>query len=125
MSDDQNNPNAMHELKTSEPTESVVRSMPWLGSTVGEEESWAILADGKIMDIGSFADGCVEAVANRIGMGLQKTRDFMEQNGWLLVRIQTTHKIVAVLQTQNAKVLPNGESSDSESEARRGKDVTD
>ena len=30
MSDDQNNPNAMHELKTSEPTESVVRSMPWL-----------------------------------------------------------------------------------------------
>ena len=30
MSDDQNNPNAMHELKTPEPTESVVRSMPLL-----------------------------------------------------------------------------------------------
>jgi hypothetical protein len=30
MSDDQNNQNAMHELKTSEPTESVVRSMPLL-----------------------------------------------------------------------------------------------
>lgn len=30
MSDDQNNQNAMHELKTPEPTESVVRSMPLL-----------------------------------------------------------------------------------------------
>lgn len=82
-----------------------------LGSTVGEDEMWAILAYGKIMDAGAFADGCIEAVADRIGMNMQKTRDFMEQNGWLLVRIQTTHKIVAVLQTQNAKVLPNTPSS--------------
>lgn len=34
MSDDQNNPNAMHEFKTHEPTGSVVRSMPWLGGTI-------------------------------------------------------------------------------------------
>ena len=78
-----------------------------LGSTVDDGESWAILADGKIMDICPSAEESINQLAKRIGNGAAATRRFMEQNGWLLVRIQTTHKIVAVLKTLNAKVLPN------------------
>lgn len=84
-----------------------VRSSAVLGSTVYSGEMWALLTDDGIQNIHPTADRVIAELSGNIGRTEEWTRAFMEQNGWLLVRVQTSHKIVAVLKTMNEKALPN------------------
>ena len=84
-----------------------VRSSAVLGSVVDSGEMWALLTDSGIQDLSATADRVIAELGGRIGRDDKWTRAFMEQNGWLLVRVQTSHKIVAVLKTLNEKPLPN------------------
>jgi hypothetical protein len=81
-----------------------------LGSTVNAGEMWALLTDTSVQDLCPTADGVIAELGARLHKDDEWTRRFMEQNGWLLVRVQTTHKIVAVLKTLNERVSPRPES---------------
>ena len=69
-----------------------------LGHIVKEDEKWALLAGANIFDASESADWPIDQLAKRINRTRQQTVAFMHQNGWHLVRVKTTHKIVATTQ---------------------------
>ena len=97
-------------------SEPQVRSSAWLGRIVEAGETWAILADGEIMDVCPSAETAVAWLAGRIGKDDAGTRRFMELNGWKLVRVQTSYKVMAVLETQY-QMRPNTKLTHGGSEA--------
>jgi len=117
------NPNATISPVTTLPSDPQVRSSAWLGRIIEAGETWAILADGEIMDVCPSAETAVAWLAGRIGMDDAGTRRFMELNGWKLVRVQTSYKVMAVLETQY-QMRPNNQAHRSAQTAdgeRKGK----
>lgn len=109
MSDDQNNPNAMHELKTPEPTESVVRSMPWLertGSQCDEDEK---LIRQCIQTIVQENKASVSLLQRRHRLGYSRAARIMDE----LERRNVVGPATAISGTVERKIMIQVRSNDS------------
>jgi hypothetical protein len=72
-----------------------------LGRKIDDGEHWAILTDAGVVDVNIEAERSVNSLAGRIGRDRAGTLEFMQRNKWPLVRIKTTHEIIAVCVEMN------------------------
>ena len=88
----------------------------WLGKTIESGEQWALLVDGKIQDVFCTADRVIAELSGCIGSDEKRTREFMRENGWLLVRVTPMYRVEAVLvpngQGQGSLTTENAESAE-------------